>query len=287
MSDPPKRSRRVTDEFRTVVGVGGLAPFPPPGPITALRVLGRGIEISLETDRAAFSAGRDPKADVHLPFPSVSRRHATLTRYRRWLMVRDHASRNGIWRRTGGGRVQVDQDDEIVVDVGDEFSIGDVGLLAIDEVHRGIAPLLESYCKRGSHNDVDRALAAVISADMLVLLARQDGVASELAGALHVATARRDYPFTRIVDVPASNAMIDELCTRAGCGTLLLDLATPKTLPARFAQNLFTSIDYHLWVIATARSMEQVYPVISAGWMNRRHRLRMVSIEVTAPLRLV
>jgi hypothetical protein len=34
------------------VGIGGRAPFPPRGPVTALRVLGRGFEISVDAKRA-------------------------------------------------------------------------------------------------------------------------------------------------------------------------------------------------------------------------------------------
>jgi hypothetical protein len=50
MFEPPRRPRRETAE--APVGIGGLSPHPARGPITALRVLGRGFEIAMEPDRA-------------------------------------------------------------------------------------------------------------------------------------------------------------------------------------------------------------------------------------------
>jgi hypothetical protein len=56
MSEPPRRSRRETAE--APVGIGGFSPHPARGPVTALRVLGRGFEIMLEPDRAERLSGR-------------------------------------------------------------------------------------------------------------------------------------------------------------------------------------------------------------------------------------
>jgi hypothetical protein len=49
MPEPPRRRRRETAE--APVGVGGLSPHPARGPITALRVLGRGFEIAIDPSR--------------------------------------------------------------------------------------------------------------------------------------------------------------------------------------------------------------------------------------------
>jgi len=50
MPEPPSRQRRDTEE--APVGIGGLSPHPARGPVTALRVLGRGVEIVVDPGRA-------------------------------------------------------------------------------------------------------------------------------------------------------------------------------------------------------------------------------------------
>jgi hypothetical protein len=50
MSGLPRRQRRETAE--APVGIGGLSPHPARGPITALRVFGRGFEIAVDAGRA-------------------------------------------------------------------------------------------------------------------------------------------------------------------------------------------------------------------------------------------
>ena len=54
---PPRRQRRETAE--APVGIGGLSPHPARGPITALRVYGRGAEIAVDANRAE-RLGRSP-----------------------------------------------------------------------------------------------------------------------------------------------------------------------------------------------------------------------------------
>lgn len=50
MLEPPRRQRRETAE--AVFGIGGFSPHPARGPVTALRVLGRGFEMEVEPGRA-------------------------------------------------------------------------------------------------------------------------------------------------------------------------------------------------------------------------------------------
>jgi hypothetical protein len=47
-----QRRRQPRETAEAPVGIGGLPPYPPRGPITALRVLGRGFEIPVEAKRA-------------------------------------------------------------------------------------------------------------------------------------------------------------------------------------------------------------------------------------------
>jgi hypothetical protein len=55
MTQPPRRQRRETAE--APCGIGGLSPHPARGPITALRVLRRGFEITVDTNRAEHFQG--------------------------------------------------------------------------------------------------------------------------------------------------------------------------------------------------------------------------------------
>src|SRR5690349_13880516 len=57
MPQPPRRQRHETAE--APVGIGGLSPHPARGPITALRVYGRGAEIAVDANRAE-RLGRSP-----------------------------------------------------------------------------------------------------------------------------------------------------------------------------------------------------------------------------------
>jgi hypothetical protein len=50
MTQPPRRQRRETAE--APCGIGGLSPHPARGPVTALRVLGRGFEITVDANGA-------------------------------------------------------------------------------------------------------------------------------------------------------------------------------------------------------------------------------------------
>ena len=95
MTEPPRRRRRETEESPR--GIGGLPPFPPHGPITALRVLGRGFEVALDANHHELRIGREgpPAADVQLPSLSISRVHARLTREFNALEVTDLGSKTG------------------------------------------------------------------------------------------------------------------------------------------------------------------------------------------------
>ncbi len=55
MTELPRRQRSDTAE--APVGIGGLSPHPARGPITALRVLGRGFEIAVDPARAESFRG--------------------------------------------------------------------------------------------------------------------------------------------------------------------------------------------------------------------------------------
>jgi hypothetical protein len=155
-------------------GIGGESPFPIRGPITALRVLGHGFEIALDANRTDFRIGRAaaPATDAQLPFLSVSAVHAQLTRQCNGLLVTDLGSKSGVGRR--GSWLQEDPStlvrcQEVFVNVGDWFSIGGIGLLALDQLTNELVAPLTAYCGAGAHDDVDQALGWILASRTLGL----------------------------------------------------------------------------------------------------------------------
>lgn len=259
MTQPPRRQRRETAEVPR--GIGGLPPFPSHGPVTALRVLAHGFELTLDAHRSELRVGRDgpPMADVRLPFLSISNVHALLTRRSNALEITDLGSKNGIsypapfLSQATQAYVRCKHGEPLLVHAGDRFALGSVELLALDEqTHRLVKPLT-AYCGAGAHKDVDRALESILRSDMMILHGSRSDDVRELARTLHAHSIRQGFPFTAVSTVPESGAAIEELCTRAGCGTVFLDLTQPFQIPLGFARNLFMD-HFHLWTIAVMRA---------------------------------
>ena len=203
MSEPPKRQRRETADAH--FGIGGFAPHPARGPVTALRVLGRGFEIPVD--------------------PGGAERHVV---------------------------------------PGDRFTFRGMMVLALDEPTRQLVQPLTAFCGIGVPVDVDSALAAILWRRPLILHgSRSEGVI-ELARTIHEHSNRKDFPFTQVNIVPTSDAAIEALCTKAGCGTIFLDLTTPVELPQTFLRHLFSD-HYHLWTIAVASAADDVDRCFRAG----------------------
>jgi hypothetical protein len=228
------------------------------GPITALRVLTHGFEVPLDPERSELRIGRasPPLVDVQLPLASISGLHALLTRDDHSLKVTDQGSKNGIGYAHGwspGGYVR---STSLLVNTGDRFALGGVGLLALDAQTHQIVQPLAAYCGPGAHDEVDDALEAVIRGHMLIVCGSRADELHELSRMLHDHSVRRDFPFTKLDAIPDSDEAIDELCTRAGCGTIFLDLTKPFPVPLRFARNLFSQ-HFHLWTIVVAPTLDQ------------------------------
>jgi hypothetical protein len=236
-----------------------LPPFPCHGPITALRVLGRGFETTLDANRAELRVGRDgpPTADVQLPLLSISSVHALLTRRFSALEVTDLGSKHGIaypapfLSHAQQEYVRCESSEKLLVNVGDRFVLGNAPLLALDEPTYRLVQPLTAYCGVGAHDEVDRALESILRSHMIILHGSRSDDVLELARALHVHSIRNGFPFTPINAVPKSEAAIEELCTQAGCGTIFLDLTRPFEVPPDFARNLFSD-HFHLWTIVVA-----------------------------------
>jgi FHA domain len=258
MTTPRTRARRKTPEAPK--GIRGAPPFSLHGPVTALRVLGHGFEVTLDADRPALRIGRDPPpvADVQVPLASISRVHALLTRNGSALEVTDQGSKNGTGYHSSWGASDYVRCESFCVNAGDRFSLGSVRMLALDEPTHQLVTPLATHFGPGAHDEVDRALEAVARGHMIVLSGSHAGAALDLARTLHAHSIRKKYPFTIVDAVPRSAPAIEELCTRAGCGTIFLDLTKPFSIPLQFARNLLSD-HFHLWTIAVAPTPEEVF----------------------------
>jgi hypothetical protein len=237
------------------MGIGGLPPFPKAGPITALRVLRHGFAVAVDPQRTELSIGRDgpPSADIRLPLTSISRTHAALTRVGTALEVADRGSKNGVGRLHSWGSDEYVRCESTLVNVGDRFALGDVHLLALDELTHQLTLPLSAYCGLGGDDDVDRSLEAVARGHMIVLQGNSGDQLAPIAYAIHNHSTRRDYPFTYLKSLPTSDEAIDDLCTKAACGTIFLDLTIPFALPLRFSRHLF-GCHFHLGAIVATNA---------------------------------
>src|SRR5918997_3711437 len=96
-------------------------------PRLAIHTPQRTWEVTLHGD--AVTIGRDPNAEIVLPFAAASRRHARIERRRDRFVLRDLGSLNGTW--VGGRRLE-----EHVLEDGDTVRIGPAHLT----FKRGFAP---------------------------------------------------------------------------------------------------------------------------------------------------
>jgi hypothetical protein len=183
------------------------------------------------------------------------------------IQVIDQRSKNGIgsdsgWGPHGGTRLT-----RLVVHVGQRFALGSVSLLALDAPTYELVDTLKAYCGPANDGEIDRGLEAVIRGHLLILWGSRVDDVLGLARTLHDRSVRRDYPFTRLEAVPSADPAIDELCTRAGCGTILLDLTRPFDVPLRFARHLF-STHFHLWTMLVAPTVEQAVACLGDVWWS-------------------
>jgi len=148
--------------------------------------------------------------------------------------------------------------------VGDMFTVEDLTVLALDEQTRQLIPPLTAYCGIGAHDDVDAALLAVVWKRPIVLHGSGCEDVVEIARTIHEHSIRKGFPLTQVTTVPTSDAEIEALCTKAGCGTILLDLSNPVELPRTFIRHLFSD-HYHLWTIMVTPVAENVRQCFGPG----------------------
>jgi hypothetical protein len=228
MPRPPRRQRRETAEEPR--GIGAASPHLARGPITALRVLGRGFEMTVDPGRTQRLRGN----------------------------------------------------------VGDHLTVNGVPVLALDEPTYQLVQPLTIYCGIGAHKDIDCALAAILWRHPLILHGSRAEDVLELARTIHEHSIQKEFPFTQVDTVPTSDTEIEALCTKAGCGTIFLDLTKPFDLPQTFIRHLFSRY-YHLWTVVVAADAEaaqrcfgpgmELFPFYSIGFTRTRWHASMHDVK--------
>jgi len=138
---------------------------------------------------------------------------------------------------------------------GDVFTFRGMRVLALDELSSTLVAALTEFCGVGAHDDVDAAMIALMWRRPIILHGSRSEDVVDFARTIHEHSLRKGFPFTPLDHVPSSDVEIDALCTRAGCGTIFLDLTSPLELPAPLVRHLLSnqfSDHFHLWTIAVA-----------------------------------
>jgi hypothetical protein len=148
--------------------------------------------------------------------------------------------------------LEADHAERIEAVAGDCFTFQGMSVLALDEPTHQLVSALTAFCGGDSPDDVDSALVAILWKRPIILHGKRSDDVIELARTIHEHSIRKGFPFTQVERVPKSNPAVEALCTKAGCGTIFLDLTKPIVLPSRFVRHLFSD-HFHLWTIAVAR----------------------------------
>ncbi|MCA9677651.1 MAG: hypothetical protein KC464_21695, partial [Myxococcales bacterium] len=123
--------------------------------------------------------------------------------------------------------------------------------LPMDPAMRELRRHLQWVLGLEAHGYVDKMLPVVTSGDPLLLIGPPDCEQRALAAEVHRTSARRDRGFIAVEEPPASRAEQVAHLAQADRGTLFLDLAGVKALPAFFVQQLFGD-QYHVRPIVAA-----------------------------------
>lgn len=181
-----------TDTFD--LRVEASSPRAPSAALVTLFAPERGVPAACALVGSELTIGRDEPASLVLPFGSVSRAHARLTRRGESWLVEDLQSRNGTF--VNGART-----DRAVLAHGDQLRLGAVVLQLLERgaepffeppaegpVPSGVADLVGGPTMAAVRRDVLR----VARADLSVLLLGESGTGKEMvARALHATSGRR------------------------------------------------------------------------------------------------
>ena len=171
---------------------------PPRGPIVALRVVGRNVQLDLSTDRDRFALGAagPPIVDVTVEGELVSRRHALLVRKGPKLQVLDQGSTNGTYYR--GYR-----DPDFEVPAGAAFQVSrHVSLLAFDQPLLTLRHRLLWVLGLRAHGAADQAIQDIATNGPLLLIGPPGCEQLRLAQEIHRRSAFADHAFIVALPTP-------------------------------------------------------------------------------------
>jgi hypothetical protein len=226
--------------------------LPPADTVTALRVIGTGVELPFPRpgdQRFTIGAAAYPAVDLSLHAPTVSRLHAEVVVDGNKVRVVDAGSTNGIFLHDRRER-------EFQVTAGQVFRIADLLVIALDDALRSLRPALAAGLGFDAHAAVDGALTAAAEGGPLLMLGRAGCDQARIARAVHVASARRRMPFVEIGELEGRAAEKTALL-QASKGTAYIDLRATRRMTAFVVSELFGTT-YHIRPIFTAPDRSRV-----------------------------
>lgn len=204
--------------------------------VTALRLMGRNVELPLSTAKRAFTLGSAPEPEVDLTVRDVgvSRLHAVLQRKGPKLRVLDQQSTNGTFF---DGRY----DPDFEVSPGNTFEVTRrIKLLVLDEQLRLLRARLQWFLGLEAHQLVDDALETVAANTPLLLLGPVGSGQLALAKAIHAASMYRGRDFVVAPSHFATREEQDAKLAHGAGGTIFVDVAGARdSLPNHFVVGLF------------------------------------------------
>lgn len=263
---PSRRRRRVTDQMP--IGPFGIPPFHAEA-TAALRFIGRGFSVALDPAKAieVLGSAYPPEVDVHLPFPSIHRRHAVIRRplaegtTALFVERADPACAVGLLH----GNYFIDESAEFPVRRSDRFRIGDVDVMCLGESAAGLEQPLAKY-GASTHNAIDDLLKAVETFSPIVLEA-STRTAHEVAELLHHGTQKRGRPFFVPGSLARRKGHVDALLREADCGTVFVREHVLAGAPEEFLSALLDKDDYHVWPIFVVDDLKSFW--VRAGARSR------------------
>jgi pSer/pThr/pTyr-binding forkhead associated (FHA) protein len=212
-ADASKGTDPVTEDVRA-------ARLAPVDAVTALRVVGKELELGLPLAKASFTMGRAAASEVDLSLPGgdVSRLHCVLRRNGSELIVTDAGSTNGVVVRGRGGPGSVR--------AGDRFVVGSTELIALDDAMQALRPVLLRHLGFQAHIAVDGVLTMLARLeDKPLLITAPRGSESEmLAHAIHAASGRRRRRFEAVAVATVAERELTGVLKAASGGTVYVDL---------------------------------------------------------------
>ncbi len=231
------------------------AALPAVEPVTALRVVGRNVELLLSPAQASFTLGgaASPEVDVTLDGDGVSRLHVILQRKGPKLRVLDQRSTNGTYYRD-----RFDPDFELAP--GDVFEVTRrIKLIALDEHLRLLRPRLQWALGLRAHAAVDDALAAIATNEPILLAGPAWCEQRTLAEEIHRRSPFRARDFVTAPATFETRQEQDAKLEHAARGTLYLDLTgATDPLPNHFVSSLFAGAIRPIVVASTEAQAEKM-----------------------------